>query len=112
MSRIDSSDLPFLLTALHRELAATHGADNAARVQALIDKLKPVAQPVEAGERRRPVCDRCGGTDVSSDGAVRWDEATGDWVLSSVFDDDGHCDDCASECRIRWVQVPATPAKA
>lgn len=68
--------------------------------------MSAVAPPAD-----RPVCSRCGGTEISVDAAARWDEEKGDWIISGVFDD-GHCDDCEHECEINWVAIapPAVPA--
>lgn len=60
-----------------------------------------------AEDQKRPICTRCGGTEVAVDGACRWDDATASWKTVSVFDDKGHCDDCGGECVIGWKPVPA-----
>ncbi|NLF19587.1 MAG: hypothetical protein GX595_20345, partial [Lentisphaerae bacterium] len=66
--------------------------------------------PSEADRRQSPVCDHCGSDNVSVDGACRWDGDAFAWSLQSIFDDDGHCDDCCGECRIKWVPVSGVAA--
>lgn len=64
-----------------------------------------------AARVERPVCSRCGGTEIRVDAAARWDEQLGDWVVRTIFDD-GHCDDCEEETELKWVQEPRPHAAA
>lgn len=45
----------------------------------------------------RYVCVDCGSDNVTMDGVCTWDKDKQDWVLASMYDDAGHCNDCGEE---------------
>lgn len=79
---------------------------------ATLGKRLANTQPSDGDRTLRPVCGRCGSVEVSVDGACRWDDDASAWSLQSTFDDDGHCDGCEGECRIKWVPVSSKDADA
>lgn len=95
------------LALIAEQATDTPAADAVARLAARLANTPPS----EEDRSLRPACLGCGGENVSIDGACRWDEHAAAWVLSSIFDFDGHCDDCGCQRRIDWVPV-AQPAKA
>lgn len=55
------------------------------------------------------VCAKCGGISVCRDATVRWDVLQQDWTLSGV-QDQGYCDDCNGEARLKEVPLTAEEA--
>lgn len=60
----------------------------------------------------RMVCSVCHSPEVLADAYVQWDVSRQDWVVFSVFEKGGHCDECDGEARFEAQPVnPAGPAE-
>lgn len=109
MQHLNLIEHTLLTRALVLVAAQVTATQEAAAIATLAARLANTP-PSDADRTQRPVCDSCGSGEVSVDGACRWDVEASAWSLQSTFDDDGHCDDCEGECRIKWVPVSGVAA--
>ena len=57
-----------------------------------------------------PTCATCGSTDVRADAYAEYNQITGVWELSTVFDKGSACETCEGACRLAWKSAP-TPKR-
>ncbi|MDE0175392.1 MAG: hypothetical protein OYH76_01145 [Defluviicoccus sp.] len=72
--------------------------------------LNEPPRPAANGPRFRPVCNRCGGTDVLADAYASWDVDAQDWALHSTYEKNAWCSRCEGECSFDLEPVPAEAA--
>lgn len=111
MQNLDRIEHAVLTRALALVAAQAESTQDKSAI-ATLDRRLANTTPSDLDRSQQPVCDTCGISDVSVDGACRWDEDACAWSLQSTFDDDGHCDDCGGECRIKWEPVSSKNAEA
>ena len=54
-------------------------------------------------KKQKPVCNRCGSSDVLADAYASWNMETQDWELASTFDKGSYCEACDGETRLEWI---------
>lgn len=50
-------------------------------------------------------CAQCDGTNLVSDGPMKWDFDRQEWVSSGEVYDDTYCEDCQCEVRVYTLEV-------
>jgi RNA polymerase subunit RPABC4/transcription elongation factor Spt4 len=63
--------------------------------------------------RTKPICPHCGSDELCVDAAARWDHRRQEWVVTSEFLDQNHCDGCGEDdVKIEWIEVSARRSTA
>lgn len=59
--------------------------------------------------KKRPLCGKCGSSQVQADATASWNMDTQAWEVAFIGDKGATCEECLGETRLRWIELGEEP---